>query len=346
MKPQKLSAFCPVFVTEEGQRISVCSPEVLIGRGEACHVQVQNEVVSTLHARVILSDSGFVIEDHQSLNGLYVDGKRVKRIPLKRGQRFRLGQDGPFLTFDLEPVPKTVTLRALPPGRSRARAAWALGTGLVLLLSVLIFSLANRRSPLPLAVALMAIEDQGRLTPVGSGFSVSDSGWLATTAHVAQVLLRSGDEAVVVPNSRPNERCPVLQILIPEAYRSGEFKADVALVRIADSGLPSLKLSDRRPGQGERLTTAGYPENAVNLASPRASALGGMVSRNENDLFFQINLTTSPGLSGSPLMDQEARCVGMVVGENPMVSSGGGSPLGWAIGSRALMEFMKEQDIR
>jgi len=64
----------------------------LIGRGEACDIQLEDPLVSRRHARVITSAAGTGIEDLDSANGLYVNGRRRRGVtPLHPGDVVQLG---------------------------------------------------------------------------------------------------------------------------------------------------------------------------------------------------------------------------------------------------------------
>jgi len=59
--------------------------EVVIGRAEDCDVRVFDEAASRRHASVRRDGDAFVAVDLGSLNGLFVNGKRVERHELKTG---------------------------------------------------------------------------------------------------------------------------------------------------------------------------------------------------------------------------------------------------------------------
>lgn len=65
---------------------------ILIGRRPTCDIQIDNLAVSGTHARVltILSDS--FLEDMDSTNGVFVNGKRVKKHALAHGDVVSIGK--------------------------------------------------------------------------------------------------------------------------------------------------------------------------------------------------------------------------------------------------------------
>lgn len=66
--------------------------EVTLGRLPECEIQLQSNMVSRRHARVIRDGQEFVLEDLGSGNGTYVNGKRIEgSIRLKHDDRVKLG---------------------------------------------------------------------------------------------------------------------------------------------------------------------------------------------------------------------------------------------------------------
>lgn len=52
---------------------------VKIGRAQGCNIQINNPVVSGLHAELLILDDGKIfIEDKSSTNGTYVAGQRIE----------------------------------------------------------------------------------------------------------------------------------------------------------------------------------------------------------------------------------------------------------------------------
>jgi len=73
--------------------------EITIGRRTGADIVLTQPLVSRLHASVVPEGETFVIVDHQSSHGTFVNGRRVDRKVLRSGDRIRLGELGIELVF-------------------------------------------------------------------------------------------------------------------------------------------------------------------------------------------------------------------------------------------------------
>src|SRR5215472_15424370 len=62
-----------------------------IGRLPDNNLQIDNLAVSGHHAKIYWNDGHFVVEDLGSLNGIYVNDKRVGKATLIHGDRVKVG---------------------------------------------------------------------------------------------------------------------------------------------------------------------------------------------------------------------------------------------------------------
>jgi len=66
--------------------------ETLIGRSTACHITLEDPLVSRTHARITVADDRATVEDLGSRNGLLVNGERIQGVTsLADGSRIRVG---------------------------------------------------------------------------------------------------------------------------------------------------------------------------------------------------------------------------------------------------------------
>lgn len=65
--------------------------ELTIGRAETSDIKIDGLQISNLHAKLVQTDSGIVIEDQNSTNGVYVNGKRVSRQTISPNDAVQVG---------------------------------------------------------------------------------------------------------------------------------------------------------------------------------------------------------------------------------------------------------------
>ena len=67
--------------------------ELILGRGEKCHVVLDDTYVSTVHARLFPKGEGIYVEDLGSTNGTYLNRKRVSNaVEVQRGDHVKIGK--------------------------------------------------------------------------------------------------------------------------------------------------------------------------------------------------------------------------------------------------------------
>jgi pSer/pThr/pTyr-binding forkhead associated (FHA) protein len=84
----------------EGETIAFNSDVLTIGRSPQSDLFLDDVTVSRHHARVIRDDNGYLVEDLNSLNGTYVNRKRIERDRLSDGDELQIGK---FKLAFLEP---------------------------------------------------------------------------------------------------------------------------------------------------------------------------------------------------------------------------------------------------
>lgn len=81
--------------SEAGRLHPVPGAGLTLGRGD-CDVRLDDGTLSRFHARVSLRDGAYVLEDLGSLNGCYINDRRIKQAVLGDGDRVRLGWGASF----------------------------------------------------------------------------------------------------------------------------------------------------------------------------------------------------------------------------------------------------------
>lgn len=160
----------------------------------------------------------------------------------------------------------------------------------------------------------------------GSGFVYRQDGWIITNDHVVQ----SNDKVtVILADGREVEGT---------VRRADDMQADIAVVKIGESGLRPLKLADSSSVKiGQFAMAVGSPFDLRNSVSfGHVSALGrrGIVpdpmraaSRGYNAM-IQTDASINPGNSGGPLVNLN----GEVIGINTTIYSTMGTPGSIGIG--------------
>ena len=75
-----------------GTEFLIEKEEIIIGRDPASDIFLNDVTVSRRHARIFFEKNEAFIEDLGSLNGIFVDGKRVEKAHLKPGAEIQIGK--------------------------------------------------------------------------------------------------------------------------------------------------------------------------------------------------------------------------------------------------------------
>jgi pSer/pThr/pTyr-binding forkhead associated (FHA) protein len=63
--------------SQTGQSAALADGVIMIGRGADCQIILDDDYVSTRHARVVSGENGIYVEDLGSTNSTYVNGQRI-----------------------------------------------------------------------------------------------------------------------------------------------------------------------------------------------------------------------------------------------------------------------------
>jgi serine protease Do len=170
---------------------------------------------------------------------------------------------------------------------------------------------------------------------VGSGVIVDSDGFIMTNAHVVEGAQRI-QVALPLPMADSGVQVPIGKRRILDAKLLGQHKeTDLALLKIDETGLPTLALNTERPRVGQLVFAIGSPEGLQNsLTMGVVSAVARQADPSKALTYIQTDAPINPGNSGGPLVDMN----GTVLGINTFIlSQGGGSEgLGFAIPARVV----------
>lgn len=83
-----------MILLQQGQAVpyEVTKGETVLGRLPECDIQLQSNMVSRQHARLLLDGESVTLEDMKSGNGTFVNGQKIDRpVKLKTGDRIKFG---------------------------------------------------------------------------------------------------------------------------------------------------------------------------------------------------------------------------------------------------------------
>jgi len=73
-----------------GETFAIDESPITIGRSPECGIFLDDVTVSRNHAVLIARDDGYIVEDQGSLNGTFVNRKRIDSAPLANGDELQI----------------------------------------------------------------------------------------------------------------------------------------------------------------------------------------------------------------------------------------------------------------
>ena len=135
---------------------------------------------------------------------------------------------------------------------------------------------------------------------LGSGFLVSQDGYILTNAHVVD----SADEITVRLTDKRELKARVI---------GADRRTDLALIKIeGGSNFPFAKLSDSKPRIGDWVLAVGNPFGlGGTVTAGIVSAVGRDIGNGPYDDFIQIDAPVNKGNSGGPAFNTEGDVLGV-----------------------------------
>jgi pSer/pThr/pTyr-binding forkhead associated (FHA) protein/DNA-binding CsgD family transcriptional regulator len=93
------------------------APEVVIGRSSSAAVRVEDPRVSRVQAVLRIRDGVWLLEDHESANGTFVQGRRVGVLEIRRSMIVRLADPDDGVSVFLSPASRDGVESTLVPRR-------------------------------------------------------------------------------------------------------------------------------------------------------------------------------------------------------------------------------------
>ena len=165
---------------------------------------------------------------------------------------------------------------------------------------------------------------------LGSGFIVSEDGYILTNAHVVADF---DDVNVRLADAKREFKAKVIGV---------DKRSDVALLKVDAQGLPTAKLGNSAGLEpGDWVAAIGSPFGFANtITAGIVSAKGRSLPEELYVPFIQTDVAVNPGNSGGPLLNLQ----GEVIGINSMIYSGTGGYMGvsFAIPIEVALEVSRQ----
>ena len=188
--PAEPASFVVVDPSGQRKRVPVDPIPFLIGRQPENHLILRDSRVSRSHARIVVENGAYVLEDNGSRHGTFVNGRRIRRKTLENTDRVEFGaQDSYQLLFALDGAELKRLMEQLGGGE---QTAVPVGVG---------SNLAKLRAILDLARTLQSSFSIDEVL-----VSVVDTALTITGAERGFLLLRASPEAALETRVARNRR--------------------------------------------------------------------------------------------------------------------------------------------
>ena len=147
----------------------------------------------------------------------------------------------------------------------------------------------------PAVLEIVAMDQNGSSTTLGTGFFISSDGLVVTNFHVIK-----GGATIAAVNDNG-------AVFLFERVVAQPVGIDLVVLKFRASDVPFLKLGQSATVvEGEKVIVIGNPTGLTGTVSD------GIISAfRENRSLIQITAPISPGSSGSPVMDEDGRVIGV-----------------------------------
>jgi len=163
---------------------------------------------------------------------------------------------------------------------------------------------------------------------LGSGFIVTDDGYIVTNNHVVE----NADEIKVTMHQGKGKSYAAKVV-------GRDPETDLAVLKIEAKGLPTISLGDSEKARvGDWVMAIGNPFGLSNTVTAGIiSAKGRVIGAGAYDDFIQTDASINPGNSGGPLLNMDGEVIGI---NTAIVASGQG--IGFAVPSSMAKNVIAE----
>jgi pSer/pThr/pTyr-binding forkhead associated (FHA) protein len=86
------------------KELKIDQDEIIIGRDSGNDIQIDNEAVSREHAKIISGPNYYLIEDLNSTNGTFVNGKKINKKFLQEVDEISIGKHSLQIVLENPPA--------------------------------------------------------------------------------------------------------------------------------------------------------------------------------------------------------------------------------------------------
>jgi len=170
------------------------------------------------------------------------------------------------------------------------------------------------------------------LSSTGSGFIVSNNGYIITNYHVVK-----GAKKIVVKGTNGDSEEAHNAVL-----KNYDEINDIALLKIEGNFKTELNIIREIKDVGEDVFVLGYP--MISIMGSEIKLTNGIISSQSgylnNKSYYQISAPIQPGNSGGPLFDSKGNLIGLITSK---ITSG--ENVGYALKSSILCDFLVKNHI-
>lgn len=178
----------------------------------------------------------------------------------------------------------------------------------------------------------------------GSGVIIDSDGYIVTNAHVVVGARKAQVTILERANTLPGRegRGPVHHRGLQAEIVGLDLETDIALLKVAEKGLPALRLADSDAvEEGQFVFALGSPQGLDNSVTMGVISSTARQFKPDDPMFYlQTDASINPGSSGGPLVDAEGNIVG--ISTLILTQSGGSEGLGFAVPSNVVANVVDQ----
>lgn len=179
-----------------------------------------------------------------------------------------------------------------------------------------------------------SLPESGALRGIGSGFFVTEDGYLITANHVVQ-----NSKKIKIKNSDGVFAAEIVRV---------DKDDDLALLKVSGTFKP-LSVSARDAQLGDPVFTVGFPDIVLQGTEPKYTdgKISSLAGVQDDPTEYQISVPIQPGNSGGPLVDTAGNVQGVIVAkldDMAALNFSGTLPqnVNYALKEKYIREFLKK----